>query len=330
MAGARFDLDPNIKTLLRDLGVPPTRLLRRAGLPADLLARGAVELPTAEYYRFWQALDEESGDRDLAVDIGRAISVEMFSPPIFAALCSPNLRVAAERIALYKPLIGPVRINVSSTAHSLTISYRWPQALSPPALLSTVELIFWVALARIGTREHVNPTRVTSLHRLAGAESLTAYLGTKVRRGTDYAVTFSAADAVRPFLTENDAMWRFFDPELRKRLADLTESASLTNRVQAALHETLPSGEASVTAITRQLAISVRTLQRQLAAEGTSFQALLAETRERLARHYLEHSSMRTTDIAYLLGYDDTNSFYRAFRTWTGTTPDTLRTQSRN
>ena len=33
-------------------------------------------------------------------------------------------------------------------------------------------------------------------------------------------------------------------------------------------------------------------------------------------------------EIAYLLGYDDTNSFYRAFRTWTGTTPDTIRTTS--
>jgi len=35
---------------------------------------------------------------------------------------------------------------------------------------------------------------------------------------------------------------------------------------------------------------------------------------------------MTTADIAYLLAYDDTNSFYRAFRTWTGSTPDTLRT----
>lgn len=35
---------------------------------------------------------------------------------------------------------------------------------------------------------------------------------------------------------------------------------------------------------------------------------------------------MSTAEIAYLLAYDDTNSFYRAFRTWTGATPDIVRT----
>ena len=81
-----------------------------------------------------------------------------------------------------------------------------------------------------------------------------------------------------------------------------------------------------MTAVIRQLATSPRTLQRQLQLEGTSFQSVLADTREDLARHYLAHSAMTTAEIAYLLAYEDTNSFYRAFRTWTGSTPDTVRT----
>ena len=80
-----------------------------------------------------------------------------------------------------------------------------------------------------------------------------------------------------------------------------------------------------MTAVTTHLAVSSRTLQRQLRLEGTTFQAVLASTREDLARHYLSHGAMRAAEIAYLLGYDDTNSFYRAFRSWTGTTPETLR-----
>lgn len=68
-----------------------------------------------------------------------------------------------------------------------------------------------------------------------------------------------------------------------------------------------------------------RTLQRQLKAEGTSFQAVLAYTRESLARHYLRAGDVRTSEIAYLLGYEDTNSFYRAFKTWTGSTPEVIR-----
>jgi AraC-like DNA-binding protein len=83
-----------------------------------------------------------------------------------------------------------------------------------------------------------------------------------------------------------------------------------------------------MTAVTHHLATSPRTLQRQLQLEGTTYQAVLTDTRKRLARHYLTHSDMTTAEIAYLLAYEDTNSFYRAFRTWTGATPDTVRTAS--
>ena len=110
-------------------------------------------------------------------------------------------------------------------------------------------------------------------------------------------------------------MWRFFAPELRSRLADLQRQPAPPNRVRAALLETLPAGDHTMTTVAHHLATSPRTLQRQLQDEGTTFQAVLTGTREHLARHYLAHSAMTTADIAYLLTYDDTNSFYRAFRT---------------
>ncbi|XXT51298.1 AraC family transcriptional regulator [Sorangium sp. So ce542] len=59
--------------------------------------------------------------------------------------------------------------------------------------------------------------------------------------------------------------------------------------------------------------------------EGTSFQQILKETREALARHYLEKTSLPVAEISFLLGFSEPNSFYRAFRSWTGTTPDQAR-----
>ncbi|GAB3053288.1 AraC family transcriptional regulator [Intrasporangium mesophilum] len=325
MAGERFDLEPSLRVLLRDLGISPARVLKRASLPADLFSRRSIELSVAEYYRFWEALDADSGsDRDLAVDIGNAISVELFSPPLFAALCSPNLATAAHRLAAHKPLIGPVRIEIDAT-DGLTITYLWPAGSAPPALLGTTELIFWAALARIATREPVRPARVTVPRLTADRMGVENYLGSRLRKGTGYTIAFTATDASRPFLTENDHMWRVFAPDLRRRLSDLQAAATVTDRVRAALHETLPAGDPSMDAVTTQLATSARTLQRQLHREGTSFQAVLATTREDLARHYLSSGELRTSEIAYLLGYDDTNSFYRAFKGWTGTTPDTIR-----
>jgi AraC-like DNA-binding protein len=325
MAGERFDLEPSFKALLHDLGLSPARVLRRAGLPADLFTHRPIELSLAEYFRLWEALEAEGGpDRVLAVDIGRAISVELFTAPIFAALCSPDLSTAAQRLAQHKPLVGPVRLDIDTT-DGLTIGYLWPVGATPPALLATTELIFWTALARIATREQVRPARVTIPGPPVDRTALESYFGTRVRRGNAYSISFSPADASRPFLTENEQMWRIFAPDLRRRLSDLQAVATVADRVRAALHETLPAGDPSIAAVTRQLATSARTLQRQLSHEGTSFQTILMSTREKLARHYLARGDLRTSEIAFLLGYDDTNSFYRAFKGWTGTTPDIVR-----
>lgn len=325
----RYFLDPNIKALLHDLRISPARVLRRASLPADLLARPEVKLSPSECFAFWHALDAEGGNRDLAVEIGQAISVEMFSPPIFAALCSPNLRIAAERIATYKPLIGPMRLDLAEDDRGLALTFHWPAGPTPPPLLATTELVFWVVLARRATRHHVRPVRVSLPHLPRDRAALEDFLGSRLRKGLTHGITFAPVDVARPFLTENEQLWRFFAPELRRRLADLQATATVADRVRAALHETLPAGGSSIAAVTGQLAVSPRTLQRQLRLEGTTYQQVLARTREELARHYLAQPAMRTPDIAYLLGYDDANSFYRAFRAWTGTTPDTVRAEAR-
>jgi methylphosphotriester-DNA--protein-cysteine methyltransferase len=59
--------------------------------------------------------------------------------------------------------------------------------------------------------------------------------------------------------------------------------------------------------------------------DGATFRQLLLEVRQELAHEYLHRPEMDVTEVAFLLGYEDSNSFYRAFRTWEGTTPSQLR-----
>ena len=115
-------------------------------------------------------------------------------------------------------------------------------------------------------------------------------------------------------------MWDYFEPELRKRLSELDVDDTYAARVRSALIELLPAGEGSIDDVSSKLGYSKRTLQRKLKEEDTTFQKQLNHTRELLARHYLKNSDMITDDIAYLLGYQDLNSFVRAFHIWTGMT----------
>ncbi|WP_433303566.1 AraC family transcriptional regulator ligand-binding domain-containing protein [Actinoplanes sp. CA-030573] len=327
MSSDRFTVGPSGRALLADLGVNLPDVLRRAALPTMVYASETVELTTAQYYAFWRALDDEAADPLLPIRIGEAMRAEVFDPPMFSAFCSPTLRVAAARLRTYKKLIGPLRLVLDSRGGAMTIEMHWPDADQAPGALMLMELIFWVALARMATRDDVRPVRFAAPvdPTVEQAAAYRRYLGTPLEHSAVPAVTFSGADAERPFLTANDRMWEYFEPGLRRRLDEFETEPSTAELVRQALLRLLPAGASTIEAAARELAVSGRTLQRRLQSEETNFQAVLRHTREALAHHYLSTSRMSTGEISYLLGYADTNSFYRAFQSWTGRTPDQIR-----
>ncbi len=320
-----FAVNPGWGLLIADIGIKPSHVLRRAGLPENLFSQASAVLTLQECFDFWRALEQEANDPNLPITIGKALSVEAFDPLLFAAICSPDLNMAAQRIAKHKQLIGPIRLEVTQSANETTLRYLWPQLMIPPPVFAMTELIFWVAFTRIATRAKVKPLRVQALELPKNAAAYQAYLGVMVEQGSTPSISFSATDAKRPFLTSNEGMWDFFEPELKKRLSELKADATMAEQVRAVLLELLPAGTASSDSVAHKLRMSTRTLQRRLKQENTSFQALLNNTRQALAEHYFTKSTLPIIEISFLLGYEDSNSFYRAFRSWTGKTPEQAR-----
>jgi len=179
----------------------------------------------------------------------------------------------------------------------------------------------------MATREPVQAVKVTFpiLPKQAQLKAYSTYFGVTPRRDALACLTLSAIDAERPFLTANDAMWRLFEPDLRRRLSELDTAATTAQRVRSALLELLPGGQSGIEAVATRLAMSRRTLQRRLESEDDSFRNVVNRTREDLATHYLRHTQLSAREIAFLLGFEDPNSFFRAFHDWTGKTPEALR-----
>lgn len=329
MTSSSYAINPGWRLVLLDMGLSPQRILKRARLPGDLFTGGATHLPAELYYALWLAAEEEADDVPLPVLLAQALSVEAFDPPIFAAICSPDFNRAVSRIAEYKPLICPLEIEIEQGTEHTTLLFRWPKGQSPPLAYGHSELFFWIALIRLATRTRVEPTRITSPcpPRLMGP--YLDYAGIAITQADGWTISFTELDASRPFLTCNEPMWDFFEPTLRTRLSQLQAEVSTAERVRSLLLELLPAGDTSIETVCRRLAFSKRTLQRRLSDEKTSFKTLLSATREALARHYLVKSQLSSAEISFLLGYDDPNSFYRAFNSWTGQTPETVRAAAR-
>lgn len=238
MHAQSYTRDTTWRALLKDLGISPASALRRAGLAEDLLQQPSVRLASEEYYRLWDGIEAELGDALLPLRLCEAIRSESFSPPLFAALCSPNLLCAARRVAQYKRLIGPMRIDVTEERNAVSFQLTWLDApLTPPLSLVMTELLFSVAIARMATREPVWPIEVTTTVLPSPIAAYEQFLGARIRRGSKLRVSFTTADALQPFLTSDDSLWRMFESTLRNRLADLDSSAPTSERVSAVLSD---------------------------------------------------------------------------------------------
>lgn len=328
----RYPVETGWELLFRDMNISPQDVLRHASLPLDLLSRKTPLITGEEMFRLWEGLATVLRDNPtFPLAFARSTTPETFSPPVFACFCSQNLNVAASRIAHYKPLVGPIRLGVQSGNEQTRIEIgALPEYGSLPPSLVAAELAWWVHMPRLATRERLVPVSVHTTVAIPAQAAYEDYFGVRLTRSTFNGVKYSAEDARRPFLTASDAMWSIFEPVLKRRMQDLAQDASYTDKVRACLMEIMASGQYKIADVATRLAVSPRTLQRHLRNEGTSFQQVLDGLREELARNYLAKSDYNSGQIAFLLGYEDPNSFYRAFRSWTGQTPEVARLSVQN
>jgi AraC-like DNA-binding protein len=143
------------------------------------------------------------------------------------------------------------------------------------------------------------------------------------------AIVFRAADAERPFVTRNAELLAMLAPQFEEELRQESKDENFLERVRIAIQQKLTGQRPTIEDIADALHVSARTMQRRLQEEGSSFQRVLEEARHQLARHYLNNSVLELNEAAYLLGYNDSNSFVRAFRSWEGIPPARWREEQR-
>ena len=322
----KFLMSPTWLLFLKDMGINVDLVLAHAKLPADFFHQANASLSPAGYFRFWHAIEVAAAGKDVPLLLAENMKAESFDAPIFASICSANLNMALARLQQYKPLIGPMLLDIESSDIKTRIimsCYGYDGRL--PGAFGLTEAVFFTQLARLATRERIVPTAVELCELPQNLSDYEHYFGCKVKKAEDYSVTFSADDATRPFMTRNAVMWEFFESKLNQKLADLDASSTIVERVRAVLFEALPSGQNSIEHVASQLAMSKRSLQRKLTSEAESYQSVLQSVRADLADHYLERSDMSLGEISFLLGFQEPNSFIRAYSTWKGMSPGSFR-----
>jgi len=321
----RHLFDHRYAELFAGVGVSLDELLTKAKLPPDLFRRKTISLTKEEYYRLMAALGTLMPDDQAVVRMATWNDMHTFSPPMFAAYCSNNAIACLERLARYKRLAGPMVFRSSVEDREFHIELAAIDEHTPlPDFLVEMESAFLISLIRNATQRHICPLRMTMTHTVRN-QSLLDYLGCPVLQGERNMIILSMSDAERRFVSENEDMWNLFEPELKRRLQQLESEDSVSTRVSSVLMELLPGGKCRIEDVASKLCLSKRTMQRKLSGEGTTYQKQLNHTRKLLAINYVKDATLRNDDIAFLLGYQDTNAFLRAFNSWTGQTVGAYR-----
>ena len=319
------------RRVLEEQGIDPAGLFREVGLNrAELESNRLKRVPVQKSDRFFELAVQRSGDPCFGLTVAQYINPATFQQYGVGLLYSQTLRDFLKRFARFSSFM--------TTLYEIDFHDQFGDArlsLTPVVGLSETTINFDIDVfaagvmkfLRLAFRPDYVPLRVNlgwvppenCRHRYEDV------FGCEVVFGVDQtSLEFEYFDLEKKFPAANKELARQNDQVVVDFLAK-TAAVDLRYRVYSKLIEMLASGECGREEVAKSLNMSAGSLHAKLKKEGTSFQALLDETRKSLAEEYARQPDISLTEIAYMLGYTNSSNFSRAFKTWTGKTPRAYR-----
>ncbi|WP_226666900.1 AraC family transcriptional regulator [Microbulbifer aggregans] len=319
--------------LVRKLGGDPAALLARHKIPsaanrddnAFVIYRNMAALfedtaKTLEYPEFGLVLAEYQG-----MDILGPISVIARS----SATVGEALDSIARYLHLHCPALG-IRSSTETQGRSrYTKLEYWIEDGATAYSVQAYELGLANAMQvmKLLLGEAHAPTCTYFIHTQSGSEETYRKVFNSPVEFNQSWCGFLLPDAISsiPLSSVDHQTWQLAELYLDSQQTPYTES--LSEDVTRLIRGLLPTGQCSNDAIAAHLSLHKRTLQRRLAAEGTSYEKLLTAERQAMAKSYLLEPNLKLSQISGLLGYSEQSAFNRACKDWFGTTPRTYRRQ---
>jgi len=322
-----------IAEMLAIEGLDVPDMFAACGLDYAALDVVGARYPTEKISRLWELAVERSGNPAIALtqrDAARLSSLDVVG---YSMMSCANLLDAFERLVRYMRILSD---SLTIESHTENGRYRASFALDGgkrqvPRQRVEFILITLISFFRWTTGREINPLELEFTY--PEPQDIDKYRDAfrcrMIFNAQRNGFTYSRADLTVPLPTSNPRM-----AEMHERFAgeylrcfDVSETSY---RAREVIIRQLHGGEPRRDQVAVALCMSERTLQRRLEEESTSFQRLLDDTRRELAEQYLGRLHLSLGQAAYLLGFAEQSSFFRACKRWFELSPGEFRNQLRS
>lgn len=306
--------------------------LIEVGLDEHLLHAPDTEIPLARYIALWEVLGRKV-DSAIGLRVGSRTDSSALGAFGHALRSAPSMPLMLRCLSHFIVVFShATRVGVEEDQQGVMLSY---QITESSIVQRRQDAEFSLALALTLIREvtgnpqlvplridfeHAEPADL-SVHRELFQCPL--YFNQPDNRGY-----FPHVLLAMPVCTGDPRLFSALQPFLELQRQRRAVAVDLLGRLGHYIASSLSSGGTSLELVARSLGMSPRTLQRRLAEQQVEFSQLVEDVRRALATEYVAQADYSVTEVALLLGYAEASSFSRAFRRWTGQSPQAYRQQA--
>lgn len=324
-------LIPSFITLSAHRGISLDRVSRRAGLLPQLLTDPQAVLTVTQLDALIVAMQDELEDPAFALHLGEFLRTDLFQLVGSLISTAPTPREAFAQFVHFKNLIHPAGIlSLREDGETAAMLYRESthEGVSGRFRYAEMYMAAFISIARSLLRHNIPVYRATFTHDPgAYRDELKRIFLTDdfIFNADENALTFARSLLDEPLSGHFPEYHKQIKKLATQRLAELPAGSTTSTAMMKFLEEHIGDDTVLMEDFAQQLGITLRTLQRRLKQENTSYALLRDAVRYRHAQQHLLDPNMDMESIAAALGFAETANFHHAFKRWSGISPGEFR-----
>lgn len=314
-------------------GADPLRLCALSGIDGRILHAGHhLAVTPAQVNSLWKNAAHATADPLFGLHFGEAMQLAALGVVGQIIQTSNTVGEAVAHAGALTPLLTDMfRMQVNQGARQFSISFIADVAKAKEHPCTYRHFTAFLAVFAVHELDGLLMRRLTPISlQMPYDVTETAEYERVIRcplrkKGKDLTLAFDTGWLHHEILSANYELQNI----LLKQVHALQAGAQPAGDFHARIYQYLLSNSylysATLEAVAANFSISPRSLQRKLAGEGVTFLQIQDEVRKAIALDYLRSGHHSVKDIAYMLGYNESSAFQKAFKRWTGKTPGEVR-----